>query len=105
MLLDMIASNPSVGVRKISGKKRERRLSIAEIKRLGEAIQYGKQHGEHPTALAIAEILLLTGYRISEVQGLQRGWLHSEGGYVHFPDTKTDGKIREQQSSLSKRNL
>jgi len=92
--LDIIASNQGAGARKIAGKKKERRLSVAEIRKLGKAIQYGKQHGEHSTALAIVELMLLTGYRISEVQGLQRDWLHSEGGYVHFPDTKTDGQIR-----------
>lgn len=92
--LDMIDSNPSLGVRKIAGKKKERRLSVAEIKKLGEAIRFGKQHGEHPTALAVVEFLLLTGYRISEAQGLQRGWLHSGAGCVHFPDTKSDSQVR-----------
>ena len=92
--LDIIASNQGAGARKIASNKKERRLSVTEIKKLGQAIQYGKQHGEHSTALAIVELMLLTGYRISEVQGLQRDWLHSEGGYVQFPDTKTDGQIR-----------
>ena len=31
-LLDVIASNPAVGVRKLAGKKKERRLSVAEIR-------------------------------------------------------------------------
>jgi integrase len=38
--------------------------------------------------------LLLTGYRISVVIGMERSWLHADRGYVHFPDTKTDGQVR-----------
>jgi integrase len=44
--------------------------------------------------LAAVRLMLLTGYRISEVQGLRRDWLHADQGYVHFPDTKTDGQAR-----------
>jgi len=38
--------------------------------------------------------MLLTGFRISEVQGMKRDWLHADQGYVHFPDTKSDGQVR-----------
>jgi hypothetical protein len=33
---------------------------------------------------AAVRLMLLTGFRISEVQGLQRDWLHPDQGYVHF---------------------
>ena len=92
--LDVIPSNPSEGVRKLAGKKRERRLSVAEIQKLGEAMRVAERNGEHPVALAAVRLMLLTGFRISEVQGLQRDWLHADRGYVHFPDTKTDGQVR-----------
>lgn len=39
-------------------------------------------------------LLLLTGFRISEGQGLERAWLHPVAGYVEFPDTKSGGQIR-----------
>jgi site-specific recombinase XerD len=92
--LDIIASNPAEGVRKLAGKKKERRLSIGEIKKLGEAMRIAEQNGEHPVALAAVRLMLLTGFRISEAQGMQRGWLHADRGYVHFPDTKSDGQVR-----------
>ena len=38
--------------------------------------------------------MLLTGFRISEAQGLKRDWLHADHGYVHIPDTKSDGQVR-----------
>jgi integrase len=91
---EVIASNPAEGVRKLAGKKKERRLSVAEIKKLGEAIRVAERNGEHPVALAAVRLMLLTGFRISEAQGLQRDWLHAGQGYVHFPDTKSDGQVR-----------
>lgn len=92
--LDVIASNPTVGVRKRTGRKKERRLSLAEIKMLGEAMRAAERNCEHPVALAGVRMLLLTGFRISEVQGMKRDWLHADKGYVHFPDTKSDGQVR-----------
>jgi site-specific recombinase XerD len=92
--LEIIASNPAEGVRKLAGKKKERRLSTAEIKKLGEAMRVAEQHGEHPVALAAVRLMLLTGFRISEAQGLRKEWLHADRGYVHFPDTKSDGQVR-----------
>lgn len=38
--------------------------------------------------------MLLTGFRISEAQGLQRDWLHADQGYIHFSNTKSDGQVR-----------
>jgi integrase len=81
-------------VRKLAGKRKERRLSVAEIKKLGEAMRVSERNGMHPVALAAVSLMLLTGFRISEVQGLQRDWLHADQGYVHFPDTKSDGQVR-----------
>jgi integrase len=91
---EIIASNPAEGVRKLAGKKKERRLSVAEIKKLGAAMHAAEQAGEHPVGLAAVRLMLLTGFRISEAQGLQKAWLREEQGYVHFPDTKSDGQVR-----------
>lgn len=92
--LDKIESHPSRGARKLASKKKTRRLSEVEIKKLGAAMRYAARNGEHPVGLAIVRFLLLTGFRISEGQGLQRLWLHAEAGYVSFPDTKGDAQIR-----------
>ena len=91
---DVVAENPAVGARKLAGKKKERRLSAAEISRLGEAVRTAERNGEHPAGLAAVWLMLLTGFRRSEVVGLRRDWLHAERGYVHFPDTKSDGQVR-----------
>lgn len=100
--LDQIAKHPSKGARKLAGKKKMRRLSVSEIKALGMAMRYAERNGEHPVGLAIVRFLLLTGFRISEGQGLQRAWLHADGGYVSFPDTKGDAQIRAIGSSAAR---
>ncbi|BAV65529.1 tyrosine-type recombinase/integrase [Sphingobium cloacae] len=92
--LDQIENHPSRGARKLAGQKKTRRLSVAEIRMLGLAMRHAERNGEHPVALAIVRFLLLTGFRISEGQGLKRAWLHADAGYVSFPDTKGDAQIR-----------
>jgi integrase len=92
--LDLIEKHPSEGARRLAGKKKQRRLNVPEIKKLGAALQYGERNGEHSTGLAIVKLLLLTGFRISEGQQMHRDWLHAEEGYVAFPDTKGDAQIR-----------
>ena len=92
--LDIIAANPAQGVRKLAGRRKERRLSLCEIQKLGEAMRVGERNNIHPIALAAVRFMLLTGFRISEAQGLKRDWLHADRDYVHFPDTKSDGQVR-----------
>jgi integrase len=93
--LDRIETHPSKGARKLAGKKKSRRLSVPEIEKLGQAIRHATQKNtESPIALAIVRLLLLSGFRISEGQGLKRAWISAEGGYVGFPDTKGDAQVR-----------
>jgi len=113
MRYGIVENNPAAGARKIAGKPRTRRLSAEEIRALGRAFPVAERNGENPTGLAAIQVLLLTGYRISEVIGMERSWLHADKGFVHFPDTKTDGQIRPigkaaiavLSSILSKRGL
>jgi site-specific recombinase XerD len=93
--LDRIEAHPSKGARKLAGKKKTRRLSVLEIEKLGQAMCHAaRMETESPIALAILRLLLLSGFRISEGQGLERAWVSADGGYVGFPDTKGDAQIR-----------
>lgn len=92
--LDKIDSHPSKGVRRLSGTRKTRRLSVSEIQKLGEAMRHAERNGENPVALFVVRFLLLTGFRLSEGQGLRREWLQADAGYVAFPDTKSDAQIR-----------
>lgn len=90
----LLAEHPTKGAKKLATKKRARRLSVAEIIAVGTAIAYAERNGENLTALGALRLLLLTGYRREEAQAMRRAWVYPNGGYVAFPDTKSDAQIR-----------
>lgn len=98
----VIDENPAVGVRVIASRKKQRRLSTEEIQLLGQTMRDAEKAGEHPVALAVNRFLLLTGYRISEGQGLKREWMNVPGCFVEFPDTKSDAQVRPLGSTAGK---
>ena len=90
---DLLERNPARGVRKIStDNKRERRLSIEEIGRLGTALRGAVD--EPPVALEAIRCLLLTGFRRMEVLALRRTWAQLDQSSVHFPTTKSGRQVR-----------
>ncbi len=91
--LGVIETNPALGVRIIASKKKERRLSNDEIALLGKTMREAIDD-EHPVALAAVRFLALTGYRLSEGQGIKRDWMNVKGCFVAFPDTKSDAQVR-----------
>jgi integrase len=92
--LGKIESNPARGVRRLAGVPRDRRLSRAEIEKLGRAMRTAEQDGEHPIGLAAIRFLLMTGFRRMEGLALERAWLNDEEGSVGFPDTKSGAQTR-----------
>ena len=90
----LLAEHPTKGVRKLASNKKKRRLSISEIEDLGAAMVVANRNGENPVGIAIVELLLLTGFRRQEGQAMWRSWLHPEGGFIAFPDTKGDEQAR-----------
>ena len=90
----LLEVHPTQGAKKLAGKKKTRRLSVAEIVMMGKAITYAEANGENPIALGVLRGLLLTGYRRQEAQAMQRTWLHADRGYVVFPDTKGGAQVR-----------
>lgn len=92
--LGKIENNPGKGVRRLASTPRDRRLSRAEIAKLGKAMRAAEAAGEHPTGLAAIRLLLLTGFRRLEGLGLRRDWLNAEEAAVRFPDTKSGAQLR-----------
>jgi len=92
--LGKIESNPARGVRRLASTPRDRRLSRAEIEKLGQAIRAAEQEGEHPTGLAAIRFFLMTGLRRMEGLALERVWLKDEEGSIRFPDTKSGAQTR-----------
>ena len=78
-------TNPCAGIRRYRRQGRERFLSTAEIRRLGEVL--ARQEADHPQATAIIRLLLLTGCRKGEVITLK--WRFYREGKLFLPDSKT----------------
>ena len=78
-------TNPCVGIRRYRRRGRERFLSAAEIRRLGEVL--ARYEASHPQAVAIVRLLLLTGCRRSEVVTLK--WRYYREGKLFLPDGKS----------------
>ena len=87
-------SNPRKHIKKYAEEKRERFLSPAELKRVGEVLREMESEGiELAAALAATRLLILTGCRLSEIMTLK--WEHVDlaGKALRLPDSKTGAKV------------
>ena len=78
-------TNPCAGIRRYRRQGRQRFLSTAEIRRLGEVL--ARCEADHPQATAIIRLLLLTGCRKGEIVSLR--WRFYREGKLFLPDSKT----------------
>lgn len=87
-------SNPRKYIKKYAEEKRERFLSPAELKRVGDVLREMEDEGiELSSAIAAARLLILTGCRLGEIMTLQ--WEHVDlaGRALRLPDSKTGAKV------------
>ncbi|NKD87775.1 tyrosine-type recombinase/integrase [Haematospirillum sp. 15-248] len=87
-------SNPRKHIKKYAEEKRERFLSPAELKRVGDVLREMEDEGiELSSAIAAARLLILTGCRLGEIMTLQ--WEHVDiaGKALRLPDSKTGAKV------------
>lgn len=89
----LIMDNPAKGARKLADKKRNARLSLDQVRLLGETMREAALEGENPTGLAAIRFILLSGFRRKEALALERAWILEAGG-VDFPDTKSGAQVR-----------
>ena len=78
-------TNPCAGIRRYRRQGRERFLSTPEIRRLGKVL--ARHEADHPQAVAIVRLLLLTGCRKGEIVSLK--WRYYREGKLFLPDSKT----------------
>lgn len=87
-------SNPRKHIKKYAEEKRERFLSPAELKRVGDVLREMEDEGiELSSAIAAARLLILTGCRLGEIMTLQ--WEHVDlaGRALRLPTSKTGAKV------------
>lgn len=86
-------SNPCRLIPKYPEKQRERFLSLAEIKHLGDVLNDMEQEGrEMPSAILAIRLLLYTGCRLNEIMTLQWDFVDLETRTLKLPDSKTGAK-------------
>jgi integrase len=88
----LIETNPARGARKFAYKRRTTRLTLEQVRQLGQALREAVAANLNPTGLAVIHLLMLSGLRRSEALGLKAGWLIDNG--ISFPDTKTGAQMR-----------
>lgn len=87
-------SNPRKHIRKYPEEKRERFLSAAELRRIGEVLREMECEGiELLSAILAARLLIFTGCRLNEIMTLK--WEHVDlaDKVLRLPDSKTGAKI------------
>jgi len=90
----VIPFNPAQGVKRPADKKRQRRLTAEEYRRLGEALEKAEEEAETEQAIHGAWLLALTGCRLDEIQGLKWSEVDEAGGCFRLEDTKEGASVR-----------
>ena len=96
-------SNPRRHLRKYAETKRERYLSAAELRRLGEVLnEVADERIESVFAIAAIRLLLLTGCRLNEIMKLRWEHVDADAGLLRLPDSKTGAKaVQLGQAALN----
>lgn len=82
-------SNPCKGTPRYKRKKMDRFLSAREFARLADSL---REHQEsHPLAVQAIRLLIYTGARRGEIEGLRWEWIQPPR--IMLPDSKTGAKI------------
>ncbi len=87
-------SNPRKHIRKYPEEKRERFLSAAELRRIGEVLrEMESERVELPSAILAARMLILTGCRLNEIMSLKWAYVDLDIPALRLPDSKTGAKV------------
>jgi len=86
-------TNPRRHIKKYPEKKRERYLSEAEMRRLGDVLDACEQDGsEHLSVINALRLLIMTGCRLGEIMTLKWDYIDYDEGCFRLPDSKTGAK-------------
>ena len=85
--------NPCRGLRRYRTRKRERFLSEAEYRRLGDALDEAEEGGAWGPAIAAIRLLALTGCRRDEILRLRWDDVDRTAGELRLEDAKTGPRM------------
>lgn len=91
---ELIAVNPCAAAQKPSDSKRDRFLTVEEVRRLGVALEELESMGANPKALAIIRLWVLTACRRNEIAGLRWSEIDFDLACLRLETTKTGKSIR-----------
>jgi len=91
---ELLEKNPCHGVRIPPGGQRERYLTQAEARRLGDVLLEWEASGEALNAVRILRLLSLTGARRGEIAELRWSEIDFERGFLRLDATKSGKSIR-----------
>lgn len=89
----MIERNPALGIKLAPSGQRHRYLSPQELKRLGEVLDQPASSETAGTAATIIRLLVLTGARRGEIEGLKWSEVDFSFGMLRKETSKTGAKI------------
>jgi hypothetical protein len=67
----MIETSPVIGVKSFADRKGSRYLSQQELIVLGEGLRKAEVEGENQLTISVIKLLIFTGARKNEIQGLK----------------------------------
>jgi integrase len=88
-----IERNPALGIRLPAAGKRHRYLSPEEVRKLGEVLHRHNASQTAATAATVIKLLILTGARRSEIEGLKWSEVDFRFGMLRKETSKTGAKI------------
>lgn len=91
---ELLAANPCTPVKKPADGKRDRFLTLDEVKRLGDALDAIETEEANPKAVAIMRLWALTGCRRDEIAGLRWSEIDFEHACLRLAATKTGRSVR-----------
>lgn len=89
----VIERNPALGIKLAPGGQRHRYLSPEELRRLGEVLDRPASSATAGTAAIIIRLLILSGARRGEIEGLKWSEVDFQFGMLRKETSKTGAKI------------
>lgn len=90
---DLLDHNPARGVKRYRDKRRNRYLTPPEITKISAALEKLEGEGKSLAATHIIRLLILTGARRGEIEGLKWKEVDEINRYLSLSDSKTGQKL------------